>query len=174
MSAVISAIIDVTRLSACGALLTGFLAFVSANTVSADTVHKQGAATALAPQTVTMMTYNIQQLGYPNWLANHFEKPRLQLIPEAIKALSKRPDVLILQEVFTEHAFDFLVNKMTDVYPFHTERIAKILAGTASQEIAGLIFLRVMAAWLFLAVGPSSNSTLMCFMRCASVSPLIF
>lgn len=137
MSAVISAIIDVTRLSACGALLTAMFAFVSANTVSADTVHKQGAATALAPQTVTMMTYNIQQLGYPNWLANHFEKPRLQLIPEAIKALSKRPDVLILQEVFTEHAFDFLVNKMTDVYPFHTQVAGENCKDSRWNSISG-------------------------------------
>ncbi|MFT4767613.1 MAG: phospholipase C [Glaciecola sp.] len=115
------AVIDVTRLSACRALLTGLLAFVLANGVVADTVLKHEAATTRAPQTMTMMTYNIQQLGYPNWLANHFEKPRLQLIPEAIKALSKRPDVLILQEVFTEHSFNFLTNKMADVYPFHTQ-----------------------------------------------------
>ena len=67
------------------------------------------------------MTYNIQQLGYPNWLANHFEKQRLALIPETIEALSKRPDVLVLQEVFTEHSFKFLVDMLTEVYPYHTQ-----------------------------------------------------
>lgn len=116
-----SAVIDVTRLTAWQGLLTGLFAFVLANAVSADTVPKQDAATIRASLTMTLMTYNIQQLGYPNWLANHFEKPRLQLIPQAIQALSKRPDVLILQEVFTEHSFDFLVDKMADVYPFHTQ-----------------------------------------------------
>lgn len=72
-------------------------------------------------QKITMMTYNIQQLGYANWMANHFEKQRLALIPEAIEALSNRPDVLIMQEVFTEHSFTFLVNKMSEMYPYHTQ-----------------------------------------------------
>ncbi|MFT6407444.1 MAG: phospholipase C [Arenicella sp.] len=67
------------------------------------------------------MSYNIQQLGYSNWVGNHFEKQRLELIPETIKALAKRPDVLILQEVFTEYSFAFLVDKMSDAYPYHTQ-----------------------------------------------------
>ena len=111
----------VTRRATYLVVLAGFLIFILATSVLASPLLKQKSAASAAPQTITMMTYNIQQLGYPNWMANHFEKQRLELIPETIKALSKRPDVLILQEVFTEHSFKFLVNMMSEIYPYHTQ-----------------------------------------------------
>ena len=69
---------------------------------------------------VTILSYNIQQLGYPNWAGNHFEKERLELIPQTLLALEKRPSVLIFQEAFTTHAFDFLVSELSEHYPHHT------------------------------------------------------
>jgi phospholipase C len=69
---------------------------------------------------ITILSYNIQQLGYPNWAGNHFEKQRLEMIPHALLALKKRPGVLIFQEVFTPEAFDFLVNALAEQYPHHT------------------------------------------------------
>ncbi|MFT7138320.1 MAG: phospholipase C [Candidatus Azotimanducaceae bacterium] len=69
---------------------------------------------------ITVLSYNIQQLGYPNWAGNHFEKQRLEMIPQTLLALEKRPDVLIFQEVFTPEAFDYLVNGLSEQYPHHT------------------------------------------------------
>ena len=77
---------------------------------------KDGAKT----QPITILSYNIQQLGYPNWAGNHFEKARLEMIPETLRSLKKRPDVVIFQEVFTPDAFLFLVNEMSELYPYHT------------------------------------------------------
>ena len=102
-------------------VLTSFVVFMAATSSLATPLLKQQAVTSAAPQTITVMTYNIQQLGFPNWISDHFEKQRLELIPETIKTLSKRPDVLILQEVFTEHSFKFLVDMMSDIYPYHTQ-----------------------------------------------------
>lgn len=69
---------------------------------------------------ITILSYNIQQLGYPNWAGNHFEKQRLEMIPQAILSLEKRPGVIIFQEVFTPEAFDYLVNELSEQYPHHT------------------------------------------------------
>ena len=103
------------------ALLAALLAVIFAASVLATPTLKQAAATAKGAQAITLMSYNIQQLGLPNWIANHFEEHRLELIPETIKALSKRPDVLILQEVFTQYSFDFLVTRLSESYPYHTQ-----------------------------------------------------
>ena len=111
----------ITRRATCLVVTAGLLSFMLVTRVLANPVLEQKSVRSAAPQAITIMTYNIQQLGYPNWMANHFEKQRLALIPEAILALPKRPDVLILQEVFTRHSFTFLVNKMSDVYPYHTQ-----------------------------------------------------
>ena len=104
-----SELLIVTRRATCLIVFAGLFAFMFASSVQA------------APVPITVMTYNIQQLGYPNWIANHFEKQRLELIPDTIMALPTRPDVLIFQEVFTEHSFTFLVNAMSAVYPYHTQ-----------------------------------------------------
>jgi len=69
---------------------------------------------------IAILSYNIQQLGYPNWAGNHFEKQRLEMIPQTLLALEKHPGVLIFQEVFTPEAFDFLVNGLSEHYPHHT------------------------------------------------------
>jgi phospholipase C len=69
---------------------------------------------------ITILSYNIQQLGYPNWAGNHFEKQRLEMIPQALLSLEKRPGVLIFQEVFTPEAFDYLVSGLSEQYPHHT------------------------------------------------------
>lgn len=69
---------------------------------------------------ITILSYNIQQLGYPNWAGNHFEKQRLEMIPHTLLALENRPGVLIFQEVFTPESFDFLVNELSEKYPHHT------------------------------------------------------
>ena len=115
----------VTRRATFLAVLAGLLSFIFANSVCAAPLLNQQTATSAETQAITVMTYNIQQLGYPNWMANHFEKQRLELIPETIKALSKVPDVLILQEVFTEHSFKFLLSMMSDIYPYHTQVVGE-------------------------------------------------
>ena len=96
-------------------IFAGFIFFVLANSVLAAPQLRDKLVSASEPQAITVMSYNVQQLGYANWMANHFEKQRLELIPEAIQALSIRPDVLVLQEVFTEHSFTFLVKQMSEV-----------------------------------------------------------
>jgi phospholipase C len=78
---------------------------------------------------MTILSYNIQQLGYPNWAGDHFEKERLEMIPQALLSLDKQPEVLIFQEVFTLKAFDFLVKKLSAHYPFHT-----LVAGENCQD----------------------------------------
>ncbi|MCZ6501340.1 MAG: sphingomyelin phosphodiesterase [Gammaproteobacteria bacterium] len=83
------------------------------------------------------MTYNIQQLGYANWIANHFEKERLMLIPETILALDEKPDILILQEVFTEYSFNFLVKKLSDEFPYHTAVVAQDCNQTVWTSVQG-------------------------------------
>jgi phospholipase C len=80
---------------------------------------------------MTILSYNIQQLGYPNWAGNHFEKERLEMIPQTLLSLEKRPGVLIFQEAFTPEAFDFLVNELSEHYPFHT-----LVAGENCQDPA--------------------------------------
>lgn len=116
-----SGLLIVTRRAANQLVIGGLLIFILVTSVLATPLLNQKSATSTAPRPITVMTYNIQQLGYPNWMANHFEKQRLELIPETIEALSQRPDVLILQEVFTQHSFKFLVNRMSDIYPYHTQ-----------------------------------------------------
>jgi phospholipase C len=69
---------------------------------------------------LTILSYNIQQLGYPNWAGDHFEQQRLEMIPATLLALEKRPNVLIFQEVFTPASFEFLVDALSEQYPHHT------------------------------------------------------
>ena len=129
----------VTRRSIFLAALAGLLIFISASSVSASPLPEQKAAasTSAAPQAVILMTYNIQQLGYANWMANHFEKQRLGLIPETILALSTRPDVLIFQEVFTAHSFEFLVNEMSEIYPYHTQVLGDDCKDSRWNSVSG-------------------------------------
>ncbi|MFT6006626.1 MAG: phospholipase C [Pseudoalteromonas tetraodonis] len=115
----------------------GLLTFILATNVLAVLVPKQKVATSGAPQAVILMTYNIQQLGYSNWMANHFEKQRLELIPETILALTKRPDVLILQEVFTQHAFNLLIKRMSEIYPYHTQVVGEDCEDSRWNSVSG-------------------------------------
>ncbi|MCH8258323.1 MAG: sphingomyelin phosphodiesterase [Proteobacteria bacterium] len=87
--------------------------------------------------TITVMTYNIQQLGYANWMANHFEKERLALIPETILFLEEKPDILIFQEVFTEYSFTFLVKELSQEFPYHTEVVAQDCTQTMWTSVQG-------------------------------------
>jgi phospholipase C len=87
--------------------------------------------------TVTVMTYNIQQLGYPSWLASHFEKERLTLIPQTLLALAEHPDVVVFQEVFTEHAFGFLVQELSAQYPYHTGVVAEDCRAASWSSVGG-------------------------------------
>lgn len=98
---------------------------------------KQQSVTTVAPHAITVMTYNIQQLGAPNLLTNHFEKQRLELIPSTIKTFSIRPDVLILQEVFTQHSFDFLLSTMSDIYPYHTQVVGEDCKDPRWNSVSG-------------------------------------
>jgi phospholipase C len=127
----------VTRRAVCLAALAASLICILATSVLAMPQPKQKAASSAATQTIRVMTYNIQQLGYPNWLANHFEKQRLELIPETILALTKRPDVLILQEVFTAHSFSFLVKKMSEIFPYHTQVVGEDCNDSRWASISG-------------------------------------
>ena len=129
---------------------------VLASYVLATPLPKPQATTPAAPQKVTVLTYNIQQLGYPNWLANHFEKQRLALIPDTILALSNRPDVLVLQEVFTEHSFKFLVNTLSEIYPHHTQvagedckdgRWTSVSGNCAASFIKGNSGVLILSRW---------------------------
>lgn len=101
--------------------LTCLIIFILAPRLFAAPLINNQVTAAVTPKPITMMSYNIQQLGYPNWAGNHFEEQRLELIPSTLKALSKQPDVLILQEVFTEHAFEVLVSQMSQTYPYYTQ-----------------------------------------------------
>jgi phospholipase C len=96
---------------------------LSASALASTTDEQPVSATVtdgLKTKRLTVLSYNIQQLGYPNWAGNHFEKERLELIPQTLLALEKRPSVLIFQEAFTTHAFDFLVSELSEHYPYHT------------------------------------------------------
>lgn len=92
---------------------------------------------AESKNTIAIMTYNIQQLGYANWMANHFEKERLALIPETILALEPAPDVLVLQEVFTENSFEFLTTELAISYPYHTEVVGQDCESADWTSVAG-------------------------------------
>lgn len=110
---------------------------IFATIVLAAPLSNQQAGKSAGTQAITVMTYNIQQLGYANWMANHFEKQRLALIPEAIQALATQPDILILQEVFTEHSFKFLLREMSDIYPYHTQVVGEDCTDSRWNSIAG-------------------------------------
>lgn len=97
----------------------------------------RSAASSAVSQAITVMTYNIQQLGYPNWIADHFEKQRLALIPETIETFAPRPDVLVLQEVFTQHAYDFLLSTLSEVYPYHTQVVGEDCKDPRWKSISG-------------------------------------
>jgi phospholipase C len=86
---------------------------------------------------IVVMTYNIQQLGYSDWMANHFETQRLALIPRAILSHDQRPDILIMQEVFTEHSFEYLVTAFAHYYPYHTEVVAESCISGNWTSVAG-------------------------------------
>ncbi len=73
------------------------------------------------PLTFTLMSYNIQQMGYPSGLTLHFEKERLQKLPERILEMSELPDVIVFQEAFLPTARSFLLAKLVNVYPYSTE-----------------------------------------------------
>ena len=118
-------------------IFAGFIFFVLANSVLAAPQLRDKLVSASEPQAITVMSYNVQQLGYANWMANHFEKQRLELIPEAIQALSIRPDVLVLQEVFTEHSFTFLVKQMSEVYPYHTQVVGEDCKDSRWNSVSG-------------------------------------
>ena len=68
-----------------------------------------------------VMSYNIQQLGFPEWLGNFFEKRRLEKIPETILSMPETPDVIVFQEVFTESSYRYLREQLLPVYPYATE-----------------------------------------------------
>jgi phospholipase C len=68
-----------------------------------------------------VMSYNIQQLGFPEWLGNFFEKRRLEKIPETILSMSEQPDVIVFQEAFTETAYRYLREHLLAAYPYATE-----------------------------------------------------
>jgi phospholipase C len=94
--------------------------FALSDHLLASTIIDKTLNDGLRTQRITILSYNIQQLGYPNWAGNHFEKERLELIPKTLQSLKKRPEVIIFQEVFTTDALDFLVKEMSEQYPYHT------------------------------------------------------
>jgi phospholipase C len=87
--------------------------------------------------TITVLTYNIQQLGYANWMANHFERERLALIPTTLMSLKEHPDILVFQEVFTDYAYELVINKLADSYPYHTEVGAQDCGSDDWASVAG-------------------------------------
>ena len=110
---------------------------ISASCARATPELKGQATRSAVSQAITVMTYNIQQLGYPNWIADHFEKQRLALIPETIETFAPRPDVLVLQEVFTQHAYDFLLSTLSEVYPYHTQVVGEDCKDPRWKSISG-------------------------------------
>jgi phospholipase C len=113
------------------------LVYILATSVLAAPSLKQQATISAASQAITVMTYNIQQLGYPNWIADHFEKQRLELIPETIKTFAPRPDVLVLQEVFTQYSYDFLLSTLSEIYPYHTQVVGEDCKDPRWSSISG-------------------------------------
>lgn len=108
-----------------------------ASTASGQLIRSEQVDSNQKKEPIIVMTYNIQQLGYADWMANHFEKQRLALIPAAILSLDQRPDILILQEVFTEHSFRFLVTALSHDYPYHTEVVAESCVNVDWTSVAG-------------------------------------
>lgn len=70
---------------------------------------------------LSLMSYNIQQMGYPAAITLHFEKERLAKLPERILEMPELPDVIVFQEAFLPSAWRFLVAELGEHYPYSTE-----------------------------------------------------
>jgi phospholipase C len=70
---------------------------------------------------LNVMSYNIQQMGFPGWFDNHFEKKRLEKLPERILEMENFPDVIIFQEVFLPSAHAYIKKSLSKEYPFATQ-----------------------------------------------------
>jgi len=75
---------------------------------------------------LNVMSYNIQQMGFPGWFDNHFEKKRLEKLPTRILEMKSTPDeilpdVIVFQEVFLPSAREYIVKTLVDTYPYATQ-----------------------------------------------------
>lgn len=68
-----------------------------------------------------VMSYNIQQMGYPSYITHHFEKQRLQALPEAIRQMDHVPDVIVFQEAFLPSVHQYISEQLADWYPYATD-----------------------------------------------------
>lgn len=132
-----SAVLKITQRPTYLVVLTAFALLILATIARATPALQAQTTIPAASQAITLMTYNIQQLGYPNWIADHFEKQRLELIPESIRTLAVRPDVLVLQEVFTQHSYDFLLSTLSEIYPYHTQVVGEDCKDPRWSSISG-------------------------------------
>lgn len=81
--------------------------------------------TSSSNMSLDVMSYNIQQMGFPGWFDNHFEKKRLEKLPARILEMKSfpdtLPDVIVFEEVFLPSARDFLLKSLNDTYPYATQ-----------------------------------------------------
>lgn len=69
-----------------------------------------------AKTSLTVMSYNIMQLPFQDW----DQTARLQNTANTIRQLSVNPDVLIINEAFTDDAYQTLTHSLADIYPYAT------------------------------------------------------
>ncbi|WP_190285655.1 sphingomyelin phosphodiesterase [Montanilutibacter psychrotolerans] len=89
------------------------------------------AAFAARPD-LTVMSYNIMQLPTQDW----DQANRRNRLPAAIRGLAETPDVLVLQEVFTNEAYARLVD-LQDLYPYRTGTVGYRCSGDGWNSISG-------------------------------------
>jgi len=114
--------------------LCGLLAFTGQSAFA--TTDLETASDLRHGSSLKVMSYNIQQLGFPEWLGNFFEKRRLEKIPETILSMPEQPDVIVFQEVFTDTAYQYLREHLLTAYPYATAVGAKSCSPSVWHSIS--------------------------------------
>lgn len=106
-------------------LLQALVIFLYSSVLQAEEFVEKNADAHAAQFSVDVMSYNIQQMGFPGWFDNHFEKKRLEKLPTRILDMRSfpdtLPDVIVFQEVFLPSAREYIVNALHDVYPYASD-----------------------------------------------------
>jgi endonuclease/exonuclease/phosphatase family metal-dependent hydrolase len=98
-----------------------FFTFLALNVVLVF-VPATALSTSLTPASgLKVMSYNIQQMGYPSLITLHFEQERLAELPLAILAMEEKPDVIIFQESFLPSARAHIIEQLAELYPYASE-----------------------------------------------------
>ncbi len=68
-----------------------------------------------------VMSYNIQQMGFPSWFGRHYEQQRLEKLSPRILEMDPLPDVIVFQEAFITSAHQHIVESLKEVFPYATQ-----------------------------------------------------